>query len=347
MPSRGEEARLSDVSYKTYKGFSALEKSFRLLQEVESGRLSRDRKAALYRLDFLLKQRLDQFTALFKTDRSALIADPQGQSFWGKYFGEQVRELIFLDQPWAHHAQVMVSWSKFFTKLQVHLQLSMEDIAREKALADYLDFTRDGFVSQYELGIFLTWFGPLYGCVHRLSEPLEGGYLCGFISAVEANFLLEGGPLRIIPCAGCLIVAGKPPGTFLVRFSKTQPTAFAVTFVESPQRVKHSLLYHAPPAGLTLRNPPEVHRNLREFVASHAAKLKFPVGVGAELPVGPDVRDLPSTAALPEPPGSEPGNHTSELAYKQKEVTEPQCVVCMEQPPETVACLRPTPCAVA
>jgi hypothetical protein len=147
-----------------------------------------------------------------------------------------------------------------------------------------LDFTRDGFVSAFEFGVFLTWFGPLYGCMRRLLEPIElgygfrrmtntvatltmvvgGRYLAGFVSAVEATLVLE--HMQV--------------GTFLIRMSKSQPTAFAVAFVAAPDRLKHTLLHHVPPAGLTLRQPPEVYRSLRDFVETQRSRLRFPLGEG-------------------------------------------------------------------
>ena len=58
----------------------------------------------LYQIDFLLKQKLDQFAALFNAEEpkeknknqkapngAALIVDPEGRELWIKSFGESVR----------------------------------------------------------------------------------------------------------------------------------------------------------------------------------------------------------------------------------------------------------------
>jgi hypothetical protein len=77
------------------------------------------------------------------------------------------------------------------------------------------DFTLDGFVTPFEFNTFLEWFGPLKNSHKRLLQPLKAGMLSGFIPAIEANELLK----------------NKPAGTYLIRYSKTHPGSFAVTFV--------------------------------------------------------------------------------------------------------------------
>lgn len=89
--------------------------------------------------------------------------------------------------------------------------------------------------------------------------------LAGFVPAIEANVLLE----------------NKPIGSFLIRFSKTKPGSFAVTFVDHTKQIKHVLLYNAEPAGVTLKTPPTVYPTLNAFTAGHSGKLKWPVGTKA------------------------------------------------------------------
>jgi len=53
-----------------------------------------NRKIALYKLDFLLKQKLDQFSTLFPQDGPSkganMILDPDAREFWKTSFGEKV-----------------------------------------------------------------------------------------------------------------------------------------------------------------------------------------------------------------------------------------------------------------
>jgi len=174
-----------------------------------------------------------------------------------------------------------------------------------------LDFTKNDHVSCYEFSVFLKWFGPLKGCCQRMLESVQGGLLCGFVPAVEANLLLE----------------GKRDGTFLIRCSKTQPGSFAVTFVDSMQKVKHCLLYFVPPHGLSLKNPPTVYASLKEFADSHTNKLKHPLGNRFTLK-----KKLPGFAydgKISDGPENKDNSSTSPTDGNL-------CIVCMDAPFETV-----------
>jgi hypothetical protein len=197
-------------------------------------------KVKIYQIDFVLKQKLDQFTALFNPEEVStgtlrdtkkakekhhganLIHDPEGREMWVKSFGEST---------------VMVPWNVFISTLEAQLGTPLKE--DEVDLKLLLDFTRNDHVSSYEFSVFLKWFGPLKGACQRFLESWHAGLLCGFIPAVEANLLLE----------------NKKEGTFLIRCSKTQPGSFAVTFVDNMQKIKHCLLYNVNPHGLTEESP--------------------------------------------------------------------------------------------
>jgi|JI10StandDraft_1071094.scaffolds.fasta_scaffold1111205_1 hypothetical protein len=65
----------------------------------------------------------------------------------------------------------------------------------------------------------------------------------GYISSYEANGALIGKGLSVGLSELWFITLGfEGPGNYLIRFSKSNPGAFAVTFVDSKGRVKHCLL---------------------------------------------------------------------------------------------------------
>jgi len=272
-------------------------------------------KVKIYQMDFLLKQKLDQFTGLFNVEETkdskkkekekssngaVIITDPEGKEMWIKSFGEST---------------IMVPWSSFFNTLEAYLNNNMKE--EEDFIKMYLDFAKDDQVSSYEFAVFLKLFGPLRGCCQRLIEALRGGLLAGFVPAVEANLLLE----------------GKKEGTFLVRCSKTQPGSFAVTFVDNVGKVKHCLLYNVPPNGLTLKNPPTVYNSLTEFAQAHVNKLKHPLGnkftLKNRLP-GFDYNGKISEQSLSSTMLQETGSDIPTSPESN------QCVVCMDAPFETV-----------
>lgn len=204
-------------------------------------------KIDIYRLDFLLRLQLDQFDAMFTKspdDPEKIIHDGQGRVFWKNHFGAKC---------------YMVPWEEFKNALEAQFETSLKD--NESFLSPIIDFTRDNFVTVYEFSCFLKWFGPLIGSLDRLLVPLKAGFLSGFVPALEAGELLS----------------SKEPGTFLIRMSKTQPGSFAVTFIDNTKRIRHCLLHHVDPFGVTLKNPPDIYNSLQDFVNSHATKLKTPL----------------------------------------------------------------------
>lgn len=84
----------------------------------------------------------------------------------------------------------MVPWNVFFKLLVMQLGAS---VANEEAnIKQFLDFTRNEFVSAYEFNVFLKWFGPFNVCITRMLEAVNGGLVSGFVPALEALMLLEG-----------------------------------------------------------------------------------------------------------------------------------------------------------
>jgi len=291
---------IKDTLTDCYQFFKDLEKEFSVYTW-------KTQKVKLYQQDFTLKQKLDQFTALFnpeepkdkkakeKSSAAYLIQDNEARELWIKSFGEST---------------LMVPFNVFLGALEAHLGIPLKD--DEEYMKMIIDFTRNDHVSAYEFSVFLKWFGPLKGSTQRMMESLVGGLLCGFVPAVEANLLLE----------------GKRDGTFLIRCSKTQPGSFAVTFVDSMQKVKHCLLYNVHPNGLSLKNPPTVYGSLKEFADSHTNKLKHPLGNRLTLK-----KKLPGFAydgKISEGPENK-DNTTKEGPSELN-----QCVVCMDAPFETV-----------
>jgi hypothetical protein len=150
--------------------------------------------------------------------------------------------------------------------------------------------------------------------------------LCGFVPAVEASLLLE----------------GKKEGTYLIRFSKTQPGSFAVTFVDNVGKIKHCLLYSVNPSGLTLKNPPTVYQSLKDFADHHVNKLKHPLGnrwtLKNKLPGFQYTGELKENHGSPGTPTGGDTNAPDDGAKKGGSAMDNNntCVVCMDAPFETV-----------
>lgn len=245
------------------------------------------------------------------------LTDPRARSLWINSFGAQARMV-----PWPEFLPVLVTASG-------SRDLIDGDVA---TLRQVVDFTLDGWVSVYELEVFLLSFAPLVGSVERALDAFRSGILAGYLSSVEANAVLH----------------GREPGSYLIRFSKSNPGSFAVTFVDSKSRIKHCLLYNARPCGVTLKEPPDVFATLGDFVKAHSSRLKKALGAHVQQQ---RLRALAAAAATPGAGGSLTTPYSQSLsgggvmagvvgnAYSmdamELEEKERMCVVCMAKPVST------------
>lgn len=261
------------------------------------------------RLDLLIKQKADQIQFLFSQQPSdeapaIKISDLRARALWINAFGAQAR---------------MVPWKDF---LSVYLAASGEPNVHDPDLVtlnQFIDFTLDGWVSTFEFEVFMLSFGPIMGSATRLLSPFNSGILAGYTPSAEANALLN----------------GKDPGCYLIRFSKSNPGSFAVTFVDSKGRIKHCLLYNAKPNGMTLRQPPDVFPTLEAFVKAHSARLKTPLGASAQRSRALEIAGVSGSAysqSLVGDPSSFDAYTLDGIEPMDVETDEKMCVVCMAAP---------------
>jgi len=253
------------------------------------------KKVKIFRGDFILRQKTDQFIMLYLNPINTLthhIDDEKGKLFWESNFP----------------SKTAVPWDEFIAKFEK----TQKDISlkNDEALKAGIDFTQDGYVSIFEFSVFLKWFGPFDLCCFRMHECFRSGILCGGVPGVEANMLLD----------------GKPEGYYLIRFSKTTPGAFALTFVDNAHHVKHCLLFHhSNPPGFTLQTPDRVYHSLSEFVSSYKSKLKYPISQV-------DRKILSKSNPPPSPKG-----RSSIILHNNTVPKEPDiCIVCMDAIVNTV-----------
>lgn len=252
----------------------------------------------IYRADFYLKFALDQLETLFPLDAvvniDKLIHDGQGAGFWKTAFGKKL----------------LIPRTRFFKAFQNFLSQDLQSV--EADVMYFIDFFHDDYVTPFEFNCFLDWFGPLAGSADRMLGLLKEGILAGFIPAVEA---------------ACLLV-GHPPGTYLVRFSKTNVGAFALTYLSGRGKIKHCLL-QTNKGSIVLTSPTEVFTNLSAFVEAHKNILQIPRkhfdGLRIRPPKPDDTGSGPQAASSSaSPPADEPSTSLH------------QCVICLDTPVQTV-----------
>jgi len=264
-----------------------------------------ERKVRLYKQDIFLLRKLEQFFSLFPIDGERLgeklIEDKAARQLWKNAFGNEF---------------LIVPWSTFFHAFEKTQNRDLKD--DEKAIKSAIDFTHDNFVTPYEFNVFLQWFGPLDGCVDRFLKPLRAGILCGFVPAIEANELLK----------------TKEPGTYLIRFSKTQVGSFAVTYVDARQRIKHTIL-HSVPGGVTLKNPPQTYKTLTHFARAHSSKLRFPIGTKWSYEKSSSINGVQVLKEMEKEHKAIKGL-TGSGGSNSDSGEDNSCVVCMDKPIATV-----------
>ncbi|GAM23841.1 hypothetical protein SAMD00019534_070160 [Acytostelium subglobosum LB1] len=243
----------------------------------------------ILKTDSLLKQSVDQLLAMFTINNDQVIVcgnisnnnnntgngngcdyDPllllpqDAAEMWKKKFGENV---------------LLVPWPIFFDRTQSYI--NVRALKYEDNFKHIIDFTQDGYVSPFKLSTFLKWFGPLSRSFNNVVDTIDAKIMSGFISGVEASRFLE----------------RKSAGHYIIRFSKTYPGAFAVTFVEQSSNIRHCLLYPVA-TGLTLLQPPDIFPNLTGFVLNFSSKLKHAVGPVDPMMFPPSDNINPSASSL-------------------------------------------------
>ena len=130
--------------------------------------------------------------------------------------------------------------------------------------------------------------------------------LAGFISAEEATSILT----------------GRQEGTYLVRFSKSEITSFALAYVNDRGMVEHSRLRTLTPHGLAVGGCK--FSSLLEFIKSYPKKLSQPARFHWMATM-----DQECTS-------NQCGTIFTPPVAQTHEAEEPQCLICFENPQEVI-----------
>eukprot|EP01097_Dermamoeba_algensis_P001298 TRINITY_DN1495_c0_g1_i1.p1 TRINITY_DN1495_c0_g1~~TRINITY_DN1495_c0_g1_i1.p1 ORF type:complete len:367 (+),score=57.52 TRINITY_DN1495_c0_g1_i1:102-1202(+) len=140
------------------------------------------------------------------------LVDPEGKAFWSENFGPTT---------------FMVPWKKFEKSIRLANELegkSEDEIARSLSRTSYiLDYLKTGMVSIYRFAEFLKIFSPLKNSLDNVDQLVDKKWFSGYMPREESTRLLS----------------GHAPGTFLVRFSRSSPGSFALSYVDVTKNVQH------------------------------------------------------------------------------------------------------------
>ena len=187
--------------------------------------------------------------------RFDFIKDSSGRQFWSSTWG-------------LHNFNT--EWSVFIAELDA--QLGQQGLApttqNDRVVLQFiLDNSGTGYVNQHKFSEFLKSFGPVSDCLTNIRNIFCQPWFYGFLSKKEAEHLLLAGP----------------PGSFLVRFSKSKPGNFALAFSDLHSSCYHILVVSDMPRGFSvLEQETRTHRtfsSLTEVIQQYSWALKQPLQI--------------------------------------------------------------------
>eukprot|EP01096_Ripella_sp_DP13-Kostka_P000993 TRINITY_DN1117_c0_g2_i4.p1 TRINITY_DN1117_c0_g2~~TRINITY_DN1117_c0_g2_i4.p1 ORF type:complete len:481 (-),score=206.55 TRINITY_DN1117_c0_g2_i4:1050-2369(-) len=158
----------------------------------------------------------NQRTKCFQQTIRKLISDPKGRAWWSSELGGR------LMVSWEEWERAMTATGKQGSEFQRLIQTPK----MKQKLQLILDQHMTGMVSQMKFGEFLRGFGPFEFCTENVLCVIEAPWFFYFLTSSEAEFLLKESQV----------------GTYLMRFSVSNPGSFALAFLSAPQTILHVLI---------------------------------------------------------------------------------------------------------
>lgn len=191
-----------------------------------------------------------EYHATAVREKKSMISDVEGGAFWSENFQNDM----------------MVEWGRFVESMQRRFGVDRFGIAEISQLQSMLDHSNTSYITQYKFSEFLKGFGPFSMCIDNVQDTLSQPWFHGFLSSRESELLM--------------LIDGEPPGTFLIRFSKSKPGSFALAFLKD-RGANHILIESCKPEGFRIsdqasRGNTRLFQSLHEIVAHYQYVLRTP-----------------------------------------------------------------------
>lgn len=176
------------------------------------------------------------------------ISVPEGQAMWEAHFSD-------LDMD-------MVPWDRFLGAFMMHTKQTV-DMHDEILLKHILDNDTLGTVTPKQFSSFLKCFGPLDKSMENVKNLYKQKWFHDFLSVEEVHKLLT----------------EQPPGTFLVRFSRSHSNSFALEYTYTTGKVFTVLVRNDMPNGVYIKEENNVEKmfpNLDALIKHYPDILKTP-----------------------------------------------------------------------
>eukprot|EP01116_Phalansterium_solitarium_P004322 TRINITY_DN15306_c0_g1_i1.p1 TRINITY_DN15306_c0_g1~~TRINITY_DN15306_c0_g1_i1.p1 ORF type:complete len:516 (+),score=160.26 TRINITY_DN15306_c0_g1_i1:67-1614(+) len=183
---------------------------------------------------------------------SVMIEDADGKQLWAELFGLET---------------FMVPWERFVVGLSGILTHIADD---ERVVLQYIiDNQNTGLVNQHKFSELLKAFGPTQNCLRSVRSTLSARWFYGFLTRFESEMLLR----------------DQPVGTFLFRFSSSQPGSLALAFSTLNEELNQANMVHViitscQPDGFRIQErgqQPRTFKNLADVVDFYSMYLLYPL----------------------------------------------------------------------
>jgi len=166
-------------------------------------------------IGFKVERELEPFEDCLK-----FIRTDEGKQIWKQEFG--------------HKGMILVPWSSFIEILSKYVEGGVILKEEEELLKSVILGIMDEPVTPKAFGDFLRSFGPLEKCIQNVKQICANSWFHGFVSPEEAKILLT----------------DRCKGTFLVRFSRSLTSSFALEYVLEVGNIQTLLIYCDMPNGV-------------------------------------------------------------------------------------------------
>ncbi|EFA85214.1 SH2 domain-containing protein [Heterostelium album PN500] len=145
-------------------------------------------------------------------------------------------------QFWTHNflGREEITWNQFYTSFctsfGVDMKSNPQDCLKIKCLKLLLVSIDSESVKIEDFGRFLGWFGPLNSGNEVLERVLSVCSLKGFLGETSSKNVIQ-------------FLANKKSGTYIVRFSSTDPGCYALSYVSKNKDIAHAKIIHKPGHG--------------------------------------------------------------------------------------------------
>jgi len=183
----------------------------------------------------------------------AAISNQRGREFWKRYF------LTEANVAWNVFSDALCDWLKVPTRAQCekgsvpYLNLKcLKAVLAERSQSDgSTGVLPDYIVSMEKFGRILEYFGSLQeGFLDNIRELLSQKWFHGELDTADAAARLN----------------AQPPGSFLVRFSSTNPGCFTTSQVTPDGTIRHQRVSNQPGKGFLFQNV--LYPRLAELISS-------------------------------------------------------------------------------